>query len=199
MRSFAKLVAAFRRLPGIGPKQAERMAVYLVRASGTEAEALVAAVREVKAKVRTCSVCCDFSEEPVCPLCADPARDAAVLCVVEEPADLAAIERSRGFRGRYHVLHGSLAPLDGIGPDRLRVGELLHRLGAADNAVREVILATSLDTEGETTALYLAKALAGLPVKVTRIAMGVPMGGDLAYSDERTLAEALDGRRAMSP
>ena len=195
MKSFDKLIASLRRLPGVGPKQAERLALYLLRASESETGAFVEALRQAKARVRTCSVCCNYAESEVCALCGDPGRDDGLLCVVEEPADVAALERSRGFRGRYHVLHGALSPLEGVGPESLRVRELLDRLRGPASRVSEVILATDLDSEGEATALYLAQALKEFPVKVTRIAQGVPLGGDLDYIDEKTLSCALSARR----
>lgn len=193
MKSFERLISALKRLPGVGPKQAERFALHLLRAPRTEVEGLVEALREAKASMRLCARCGDFTDKEVCRICGDPARDAAVLCVVEEPQDVAAIERSRAFKGLYHVLHGSLSPLEGHGPERIRVRELLERVKAG--AVREVIVATDPDTEGEATALYLAQQLHPLNVKTTRIAHGVPMGGDLDYIDERTLSHALSGRR----
>lgn len=195
MKSLGKLIAGLRRLPGTGPKQAERMAMHILRASESEVEALIAAVREAKERVRTCSNCFDYSETPVCSRCSDPHRDAALLCVVEEPPDVAAIERSRSYRGRYHVLHGALSPLEGIGPESLRIRELIDRVGRRGGQVCEVILATDPDTEGEATALYLNDAMRSLGVKITRIALGVPMGGDLDYMDERTMSSALAGRR----
>jgi recombination protein RecR len=193
MKSFERLISALKRLPGVGPKQAERFALHLLRAPRTEVEGLVEALREAKAAMRLCARCGDFTDKEVCRICNDPARDASILCVVEEPQDVAAIERSRAFKGLYHVLHGSLSPLDGHGPERIRVRELLERVKAG--AVREVIVATDPDTEGEATALYLAQQLHPLNVKTTRIAHGVPMGGDLDYIDERTLSHALSGRR----
>lgn len=198
MKSFNKLVAALKRLPGIGPKQAERLAIFLLRAPDSEAEFLTSALREARAALRLCRDCLDFSEGERCRLCADPARDKSLICVVEQPQDVAALERSRGFRGVYHVLHGSLSPLDGIGPERLKLKELTERLKSAAPPVAEVILATDPDTEGEATALYLAQVLRPLgPWKVTRIAHGVPLGGDLDYIDERTLSHALSGRREV--
>lgn len=196
MKSFDRLVQCLRRLPGIGPKQAQRLAVHLVRAPVSEVEALAQALREAKAKVRACAVCQDYTEGELCRICEDPGRDASVLCVVEQPADVAALERSRGFSGLYHVLHGRLSPLHGVGPEQLRVGELLARLKG--DGVREVILATDPDTEGEATALYLASLLKELPVRLTRIAQGVPMGGHLDYMDEQTLSCALKARREFS-
>ena len=211
MKTFQKLIAALKRLPGIGPKQAERLALFLLRAPEFETEGLVAALREAKASLRPCEECCDFCEGRLCRVCSDPARDHTLICVVEEPQDVAAVERTRSYRGLYHVLHGALSPLDGIGPDLLRVKELLARLKAAPAAgseasleekstakIAEVILATDPDTEGEATALYLSQLLKPLGVKTTRIAHGVPLGGDLDYIDERTLAHAMSGRRAFS-
>lgn len=220
MRTFQKLVAALKRLPGVGPKQAERLALHLLRAPEFETSNLIAALREAKASLRPCEQCCDFCEGRVCRLCADPARDRSVICVVEEPQDVAALERTRSYRGLYHVLHGSLSPLEGVGPDLLRIKELLKRLagtapagqpglpsptptdalfeGRSATPVAEVILATDPDTEGEATALYLSQLIKPLGVKTSRIAHGVPLGGDLDYIDERTLAHALSGRRAFS-
>jgi recombination protein RecR len=199
VKSFQKLVSSLKRLPGIGPKQAERLAIFLLRAPTFETDNLINALREAKAAVRACRVCFDFTEGEVCRLCADPGRDHSQVCVVEEPQDVTAIERCRAFRGVYHVLHGSLSPLDGIGPEGLRIRELLERLKAADSPVTEIILATDPDTEGDATALYLSQLLSANPkVRTTRIAHGVPMGGDLDYIDERTLSQALTGRQKFS-
>lgn len=195
MKAFEKLIGALKRLPGVGPKQAERFAIHLLRAPRTEVEGLVDALREAKASMRLCARCFDFTDREVCRLCSDPARDAGLLCVVEETQDLAALERSRAFAGLYHVLHGSLSPLDGVGPDRIKAKELVERVRAG--GIREIVLATDPDTEGEATALYLAQVLKPFPVKVTRIAHGVPLGGDLDYLDERTLSYALSGRREV--
>lgn len=195
MKAFERLTSALKRLPGVGPKQAERFAIHLLRAPRTEVEGLVDALREAKAAMRLCARCGDFTDREVCRVCSDPARDAGVVCVVEETQDLAAIERSRSFNGLYHVLHGSLSPLDGVGPDRIKAKELVERVRAG--GVREVVLATDPDTEGEATALYLAQILKPYSVKVTRIAHGVPLGGDLDYLDERTLSYALSGRREV--
>lgn len=192
-----RLIAALKRLPGVGPKQAERFAIHLVRAPRSEADGLIEALREAKAAMRPCARCGDFTDRETCRICSDPARDAALLCAVEEPQDVAAIERTRSFRGLYHVLHGALSPLDGVGPERIRARELVERVRASAGAVKEVVVATDPDTEGEATALYLAQQLKGLPVKVTRIAHGVPLGGDLDYIDERTLSHALEGRREL--
>lgn len=195
MKAFERLTGALKRLPGVGPKQAERFAIHLLRAPRTEVEGLVDALREAKAAMRLCARCGDFTDREVCRLCSDPSRDAGLICVVEETQDLAALERSRAFQGLYHVLHGSLSPLEGVGPDRIKARELVERVRAG--SVREVVLATDPDTEGEATALYLAQLLKPFPVKITRIAHGVPLGGDLDYLDERTLSYALSGRREV--
>lgn len=196
MKSFDKLVQSLRRLPGVGPKQAERLALHIVRAPLSETEALAEALRAAKAKVRACKTCLNYTESELCRICADPGRQAGVVCVVEGPGDVDAIERSRSFSGLYHVLHGKLSPLHGIGPEGIRLKELLDRIKAG--GIGEVILATDPDTEGEATAMYLASALKDLPVRVTRIALGVPMGGHLDYMDERTLSAALKTRRDFS-
>lgn len=197
MKPVERLIAALKRLPGIGPKQAERLTIHLLRAPDGEVDGLIEALRVAKDEVRRCARCGDFTDRELCRICADPARDQSILCVVEEPQDVAALDRTRAFRGLYHVLHGALSPLDGIGPERIRARELVERVRASNGAVKEVVLATDPDAEGETTALYLAQQLKGLPVKVTRIAHGVPMGGDLDYIDERTLSYALSGRREV--
>lgn len=197
MKMLDRLVSSLKRLPGIGPKQAGRLAVYLLRAPGSEVEALIAALREVKAKVRPCRQCFDYSDQELCVFCSDLGREQGQLCVVEEPQDVAAIERSHGYRGLYHVLHGVLSPLDGVGPESLRVGELVERVKKSAGGISEVILATDADTEGETTAMYLTELLRSYPVKITRIAQGIPLGGDLDYIDERTLGYALTGRREV--
>jgi len=197
VKSVEKLVAALKRLPGVGPKQAERLTVHLLRAPRAEVEGLAEALREAKAAVRPCARCGDFTDRETCRICADPGRDQSLLCVVEEPQDVAALERTRAFHGLYHVLHGALSPLDGIGPERIRARELVERVRASGGGVKEVVIATDPDTEGEATALYLGQQLKALPVKVTRIAQGVPLGGDLDYLDERTLSHALSGRREL--
>lgn len=196
MKSWDRLIASFKRLPGIGPKQAERMAQYLLRARTEEVEELMTAVREVKAAIRPCRSCFDFTDRAVCRICSDPGRDQGLLCVVEDPQDVAAIERSRVYRGLYHVLHGSLSPLDGVGPESVRIKELVERVLKDDSPVSEVILATDPDTEGEATALYISQLLKPSgKVRVSRIAHGVPLGGDLDYIDERTLSHAMSGRK----
>jgi len=190
-----RLIQQLTRLPGIGEKTASRLAFHILRGEREYAQALAEALIAVKDETRLCSVCFALTESDPCPLCADPQRGAEVICVVEEPADLLAIERVREFRGRYHVLHGTLAPLDGVGPDDLKIQPLLVRL--RDTPVREVILATNPTAEGEATALYLAKLLKPLGVKVTRIAHGLPVGADLEYADVMTVGRALEGRREM--
>ena len=191
----ARLIEAFARLPGIGPKTAQRLTFHLLRAPDAEARALARALVAVRDEVVFCDRCFNISDAPLCPICRDAGRDDAYLCVVEEPLDVLAIERTGEFRGRYHVLHGALSPLDGVGPDQLRIKELLARLGSG--AVAEVIVATNPDVEGEATALYLTRLLKPAGVKVTRIAQGVPMGGDLEFADQVTLARALSGRREL--
>lgn len=197
MKTLDRLIAGLKRLPGIGPKQAERMAVYLLRAPAAECEHLVSALREVKTKIRPCPECFNYTDRELCVICADAARDRSILCVAEEPQDVAAIERSHGHKGLYHVLHGCLSPLDGIGPQSLRIAELVERLKKSEGGIREVILATDADTEGEATALYLTQLLRPYTLKISRIAQGVPLGGDLDYIDERTLSHALTGRREL--
>ena len=196
----ARLIEAFSRLPGIGPKTAQRLTFHLLRAPDTEARILAAALVDVRDKVVFCDRCFNISDGPLCPICRDPGRDASRLCVVEEPLDVLALERTAEFRGLYHVLHGAISPIDGVGPERLRIRELLARADEAkrDGApLEEVILATNPTLEGEATAMYLAERLEGSVVLVSRIARGLPVGGDLEYADEVTLIRALQGRRAV--
>lgn len=193
--SFARLVAALGKLPGIGQKTATRLAFFILRQSPAEAQALATAICELKEKTRFCSRCFHLTESDPCPLCTDPARDDRQLCVVEQPQDLLAVERSRSFRGRYHVLQGALSPLDGIGPEQLRIKELLVRL--QDHTVEEVVVATNFSVEGEATALYLARLLQPLGLRVTRLAHGIPLGSDLEYIDEATVNRAVEGRREI--
>jgi recombination protein RecR len=196
----ARLIESFARLPGIGPKTAQRLTYHLLRAPDAEARALAAALVDVRDKVVFCELCFNISEEELCALCRDPGRDQRRLCVVEEPLDVLALERTGEFKGRYHVLHGAISPIDGIGPERLKIRELLER---ADEASRdgvpfeEVIIATNPTLEGEATAMYLAERLESVVGSVTRIARGLPVGGDLEYADEVTLIRALQGRRAV--
>ena len=191
----AQLVERLARLPGVGEKTAQRLAFHLLRAEPSYARELAQAILDVKEKIRLCSVCCNLTEADPCALCTDTRRDAHTICVVAQPPDLLAIERT-GFRGRYHVLGGVLSPLDGVGPDDLRIPELLRRLDGQGGSA-EVILATSPNVEGEATALYLAKLIKPLGVRTTRIATGVPIGGELEYADQITLARALESRREM--
>ena len=190
-----RLVEQLSRLPGIGEKSATRLAFFVLRAEPEYASALAEALVGLKREIRLCSTCLGFTEREPCALCSDPRRSAEVVCVVEDPADVLAIERAGDFRGRYHVLHGTLAPLEGIGPEQLKIAELLQRL--RDGSVQEVILATNPTVEGEATALYLAKLIKPSGVKVTRIAHGLPMGADVEYADSVTLSRALEGRREM--
>ncbi len=194
--ALSALIEELVRLPGIGPKTAQRLAFHLLKVSRESAVALAEAVVGLKDRTRLCGRCFNISEEELCGVCQDPRRDSQILCVVEEVNDLLAIEKSREFRGLYHVLGGSLSPLEGRGPDQIRGKELTLRLEAG--GVREVILATNPNVEGEATALYLLRLLKPFQVKVTRIARGLPMGGDLEYADEVTLARALEGRREIS-
>ncbi len=191
----ARLVVELAKLPGVGEKTAARLAYHILRAPAEDAAALAAAIADLRVKIRFCSQCWDFTEEDPCALCRDQRRDPGLLCVVAHPQDVTAIERTGGYRGRYHVLHGVLAPLDGVGPDELRITELVRRCGGG--SVREVIVATNPSVEGETTAIYLAKLIRPLGIKVSRIATGVPMGGELEYADRLTLARAIDGRREL--
>lgn len=190
------LIDELGRLPGIGPKSAQRIAFHILAAEPTDVLRLADALREVKARVKFCIVCGNVSEDEQCRICRDPRRDLTVLCVVEEPKDVVAIERTREFRGRYHVLGGAINPIEGIGPDDLRIRELLQRL--ADGTVQEVILATDPNLEGEATATYLARLIGPMGVAVSRLASGLPVGGDLEYADEVTLGRAFEGRRRLS-
>ncbi len=190
-----RLLDALEKLPGVGPRSAERIAFYLLRAPREYAQQLATSVLEVKDRLRFCEVCFNLTEAPRCPVCQDGARDPALLCVVEEPKDVLAIEKTGAFHGLYHVLLGAIAPLDGIGPELLKIDELFHRL--RDGAVREVILATDADKDGETTAAYLSKVLRERNVRITRIASGIPVGSHLEYADQATLTRALEGRREL--
>jgi len=191
----AKLVQQLGKLPGIGEKSATRLAFHILRADPRDAAALAQALNELHPKTQLCPVCCDFTESDLCAICEDSRRDDALLCVVAQPQDVIAIERAGGYQGRYHVLHGVLSPLDGVGPDELRINELVRR--CSDGTVSEVIVATNPSVEGETTAVYISKLLRPLGVKASRIATGVPIGGELEYADRFTLARALEGRREI--
>jgi len=193
--SIINLIKSIAKLPGIGEKTAERLAMHILRSPRKEAERLSNAIMEAKDKVRLCRQCYGLSDDEVCHICTDPARDAALLCVVEQPADMVAMEKSGAFGGRYHILSGVLSPMNGIGPDDIRIAELIARIESSQ--VKEVVLATSTTVEGEATASYLAERLGKYPVKVTRIASGVPIGGDLKYVDQVTLKKAMETRHEM--
>jgi recombination protein RecR len=193
--SVTQLIEGFAQLPGIGPKTASRLTFYLLRRPAEQAEALADALRDLKQKTIFCSTCFNITEQSPCAVCADEGRDRSIVCVVEEPLDVLAIDRTGEYQGLYHVLHGAISPVEGIGPDELRINELLARLGA--EPVREVLIATNPNMEGEATAMYLAQLLQPLGVRVTRLARGLPVGGDLEYADAVTLGRALEGRREM--
>lgn len=190
-----KLIEQFQRLPGVGHKSAQRMAFYVLSMTDEHAGELAQAILDAKRTIRTCSVCQNLTEGEICPICSDKSRDNSVICVVSDPKDLLAIERTREYHGLYHVLHGVISPLSGIGPEDIRAKELLRRV--ADTEVHEIIMATNPDTEGETTAMYLTRLLRPFEVRITRLAYGIPAGGHLEYSDEITLTRALEGRRDM--
>ena len=192
-RTVQRLIDEFSRLPGIGPKSASRLTFFLLRAADNQAGELAIALQELKERTRLCSVCFNITEEDPCPICADDARDGGLLCIVEEPLDELAIERSRAYSGRYHVLHGAISPVEGIGPDDLRVAELVERV--AKGNFQEIILATNPTLEGESTALYLQRRLADQNVRLSRLARGLPVGGDLEYTAGITLGRAFEGRQ----
>jgi len=194
-KSLARLVGALEKLPGIGPKSAQRIAFYILRESGEEARALAEAIAEVKDKITQCKICYNFSDQEICDICASEKRDKTTICVVAEPRDVIAMEKTNEYRGTYHVLQGVISPMDGIGPDMLRIRELQQRV--TSGPVKEVILATNPTVEGDTTAMYLAGILKPLGLKVTRIAHGMPVGGDLDYADQATLIRALEWRREI--
>ncbi|MCM2420200.1 recombination mediator RecR [Streptomyces sp. H10-C2] len=189
------LIDELGRLPGVGPKSAQRIAFHILQADPADVRRLAHVLAEVKAKVRFCNICGNVAQDDLCRVCRDPRRDLAVICVVEEPKDVVAVERTREFRGRYHVLGGAISPIEGVGPDDLRIRELLTRL--ADGTVTELILATDPNLEGEATATYLARMVKPMGLKVTRLASGLPVGGDLEYADEVTLGRAFEGRRLL--
>ena len=187
-----KLIEQFERLPGIGKKSAQRLALYVLDLPKNEAEAFANAILEAKQKIRKCRICCNLTDEELCPICSNESRDKSIICVVAEPKDVIALERTHEFNAVYHVLHGCISPMDGIGPEQLCVKELLSRINGG--GVNEVIMATNPTVEGEATAMYLSRLIKPLGVKVTRLAYGIPVGGDLKYADEVTLKGALDGR-----
>lgn len=190
-----KLIDEFGKMPGVGPKTAERLALYVLKTNKSEAAALAQTILEVKDAIQYCQICNNLSQEQLCNICKDERRDKSIICVVEEPRDIIAIEKSGQYQGIYHVLLGSLSPLDGIGPDDIKIKELLARL--KPDSVKEIIIATSSDTEGETTALYLTKILKPLGIRVTRIAYGIPVGSQLEYADPTTLSQAMEHRREI--
>ncbi|MFC9778952.1 recombination mediator RecR [Paenibacillus chitinolyticus] len=191
----SKLIDAFTRLPGVGPKTAGRLAFHVLRMKEEDVLDFAKALVNVKRNLHYCSVCCNITDIDPCRICQDKSRDESVICVVQEPKDLVAMERTREFDGYYHVLHGAISPMEGIGPDQIHIAELLKRLG--DEQVKEMILATNPNIEGEATAMYLSRLVKGFGLKVTRIAHGLPVGGDLEYADEVTLTKALEGRREI--
>ena len=191
----ARLIEELHRLPGVGPKSAQRLAYHLLRATRYEAQALAEAIIDVKERISLCSLCQNTTDVDPCILCADDDRDRSQICVVEEPLDILAIERTRGFRGLYHVLHGAISPMEGVGPEQLKLRELLDRL--RDGSVTEVIMATNPNLEGEATSMYVGRLLQPLGLRVTRLARGLPVGGDLEYADDQTLARALENRQEL--
>ena len=191
-----KLIDELGKLPGVGPKSAQRIAFHLIKIPEQEALSLADAIQQAKQKVRFCETCFNMSDEAICEICSDSQRDSSLVCVVEEPRDIVALERTREYKGLYHVLQGAINPIDGIGPEQLKIRELLDRLKG--NTVVEVILCTNPNIEGEATAMYLAKLIEPLGIQVSRIASGLPVGGDLEYADELTLGRALEGRRNIS-
>lgn len=194
-RPLARLIEELENLPGIGPKSAQRLALHLLHASAEDAAALADAIQQVKQQIKTCPVCFNYTADNLCGLCSDPQRDDGLLCVVGDPRDLMAMERAGGYRGRYHILQGLIAPMEGVGPDSLRISELLARVREGQFA--EIILATNPTVEGDATAMYIAGLLKPLGLKVTRIALGLPVGGDLDYADDVTISRSLEGRREM--
>lgn len=190
--ALARLIDQFNRLPGIGAKSAQRLAYYVLSMSKEDAEAFSKAITDAHSKIHKCKKCCNLTDEELCPICKNPKRDKTTICVVEEPKDVIALEKTQEYSAMYHVLHGVISPLNGIGPDQLNIKELVQRV--QEDNVMEVIMATNATAEGETTAVYISRLLKPLGVKVTRLAYGIPVGGDLEYADEVTLARALEGR-----
>ena len=194
-RPLARLIDELGKLPGVGPKTAQRLAYHILRTSAPDAEALAAAIRSVKTDLRYCGICFNIAETDPCVICSSDERDATVVCVVEEPLDVLAIERTGQFKGRFHVLHGAISPVNGVRPDDLKIAQLVARV--KQGGIEEIILATNPNLEGEATSMYVAQLLAGSGARLTRLARGLPMGGDLEYADEVTVSRALEGRRAM--
>ena len=190
-----RLIEEFSKLPGVGRKTAQRLAFHIINMNTNDVESLSKAIIEAKREIKYCSVCCNITDTDPCSMCSNNNRDSSVICVVEDPRDVAAMERTREFKGQYHVLNGVISPMDGIGPDMIKIKELIQRLGTQD--VREIIMATNPTIEGEATAMYIARLLKPMGIKVTRIAHGLPVGGDLEYADEITISKALEGRREI--
>ena len=195
-RPLARLIDELSKLPGVGPKTAQRLAYFILRTNAADADALAAAIRSVKTDLRYCGVCFNIAENDPCVICSSDERDSRVVCVVEEPLDVLAIERTGQYKGRYHVLHGAISPVNGVRPDDLKIRQLVERV--KQGGIEELILATNPNLEGEATSMYVAQLLAGSGARLTRLARGLPMGGDLEYADELTVSRALEGRRAIS-
>ncbi len=193
--SFSKLIDIFKRMPGVGSKSAVRMAYHILSLSDEEINEIIETIRDAKTKIHYCSICQNITEDDICDICSNSSRDHSILCVMEKPKDVIALEKTREYAGVYHVLHGSISPMDGIGPEDLKIKELLSRI--AEGEFKEVIMANSPSIEGEATAMYISKLIKPFGVKVSRIAYGVPVGGDLEYADQVTLAKAIEGRREM--
>lgn len=191
-----KLVEQFERMPGIGAKTAQRLAYFVLNLPKSQAEEFANAIMDAHTKIKYCKVCCNLTDKELCPVCRSEARDKSTICVVETPRDAAALENTHEYKGVYHVLHGAISPLNDVGPDKLSIKELLARMGT-DNGVKEVIMATNATVEGDATAMYLSRLLKPMGIKVTRLAYGIPVGGDLEYADENTLARALEGRNEL--
>ena len=191
----AKLIEEFEKLPGIGHKTAQRLAFHVLNLPVEKTESLANAIKDAKLKIRYCSICCNLTEADPCEICSSVNRDQSTICVVEDPRDVVSLERIREFKGLYHVLHGVISPMEGIGPEEIKIKELLHRIREGD--IREIIIATNPDVEGEATAMYISKLLKPVGIKTSRIAYGIPVGGDLEYADEMTLAKAMEGRREI--
>lgn len=191
----AKLIDELSKLPGVGSKTAQRLAFHILNMSAADVEQLSGAITSAKRNIKHCRICCNITDSEVCAICANPKRDEAVICVVEDAKDVVAMEKTREYKGKYHVLNGAISPMEGIGPEEIRIKELLKRLG--EQAVKEIILATNPNIEGEATAMYISRLIKPMGIKVTRIAHGIPVGGDLEYADEVTLMKALEGRREL--
>lgn len=195
--ALSRLIEQFERMPGIGRKSAQRLAFYVLGLSDTEAKGFAQAILDAHQKIHRCKICCNLTDAELCTVCGNPARDKSKICVVEDPRDVLAIERTHEYEGTYHVLHGAISPMNGVGPDQLTIKELLARLGGGEEEVDEVIMATNPTVEGEATAMYISRLLKPMGIKVTRLAYGVPVGADLEYADEVTLSRALEGRQVI--